>query len=301
MEANLRWTLVAAVAPISWGATYFVTQRFLPADYPLYGAALRALPAGLFLLALRRTPPHGSWWWKSAALGVCNFGAFFALVYLAAQLLASSVAATIMATSPLVMMLLAWLLISERLRLLPVAGAVVGLIGVCLMLLTGTQAVEPLGVLASFAAMSMSSVGYVLAKRWNTDVDVLASTSWQLIAGGLVVLPFAVAAEGSPPALHGTELAGFAFVSFIATAVAFAAWFTGLRHLSAGTVGLVGLLNPATGVLLGTLLAAELLSAQQVLGLTLVLVGVLLGQPALTRRLSARDWATRAAQRAETP
>ena len=52
----------------------------------------------------------------------------------------------------------------------------------------------------------------------------------------------------------------------------------GLRHLSAGTVGLIGLLNPVTGVLLGTALAAETLSPQQICGLVLVLGGIVLGQ-----------------------
>ncbi|MFS8477675.1 MAG: DMT family transporter [Micromonosporaceae bacterium] len=65
----------------------------------------------------------------------------------------------------------------------------------------------------------------------------------------------------------------------VATALAFAAWFTGLRHLSAGTVGLIGLLNPVTGVLLGTAIAGERLATHQVYGLALVFLGILLGQP----------------------
>ncbi|MGJ6964862.1 EamA family transporter [Streptosporangium sp. G11] len=283
MEANFRWVLVTAMAPIAWGTTYFVTHQSLPPDYPLYGAAIRALPAGLLLLLLSRRRPHGSWWWRSLVLGTLNMSAFFALIYLAAQLLPTSVASTIMATSPVVMMLLAWSLLSERPRIPHLAGAGIGIAGVCLMLFTGAAAVDPLGVLASVAAMVMSSFGYVLAKRWNTGVDALASTSWQLIAGGLVLLPFAVALEGSPPALDGLAILGFGYVTVVATALAFAAWFTGLRHLPAGTVGLVGLLNPVAGVLLGTAIAGEALTARQFCGLALVLLGVLLGQPVVAR------------------
>ena len=33
-----------------WGTAYYVTKTFLPADYPLYGALIRAIPAGLILL-----------------------------------------------------------------------------------------------------------------------------------------------------------------------------------------------------------------------------------------------------------
>lgn len=114
-------------------------------------------------------------------------------------------------------------------------------------------------------------------------MDLISVTSWQLVAGGVLLLPFAVAFEGASPALDLTSLLGFSYVSVVATAVAFAAWFTGLRHLPAGTVGLIGLLNPVTGVLLGTAVAGEGLTGQQVCGLVLVTVGMLLGQPVLMR------------------
>ncbi|SFE74799.1 probable blue pigment (indigoidine) exporter [Actinacidiphila alni] len=286
MEANVRWTLVTAVAPIAWGTTYYVTRAALPADHPLYGAVLRALPAGLLLLAVRRRLPRGAWWWKSLVLGTLNMGAFFALVYVAAQLLPTSVASTVMATSPVAMTLLAWPLLAERPRALPLAGACAGIGGVCLMVLDGAADIDPLGLLASVAAMTMSSVGYILAKRWGGGVDVLSSTAWQLIAGALVLLPAAAVVEGAPPALDGRAVLGFGYVTTIATAVAFAAWFTGLRHLTAAGVGLIGLLNPVTGVLLGTLVASETLGGQQWCGLVLVLAGVLTGQPVTARALA---------------
>lgn len=286
MEANLRWALVAALAPIAWGTNYFVTKQYLPVDYPLYGAAIRALPAGILLLLLSRKLPHGSWRWKSAILGTLNVGAFFVLIYVAAQLLPTNVAATIMATSPVVMMLLAWLLLSDRPKLLYLLGAVLGIAGVALMLFTASSSVRPLGVLASVAAMLMSSLGYVLAKKWSAGVDILALTSWQLLGGGLILLPFALFIEGAPPQLDSAALLGFGYVTLIATALAFAAWFAGLRHLNAGTVGLIGLLNPVTGVLLGTFIAGESLSLQQGLGLVLVLFGVLCGQPIVAKIFS---------------
>ncbi|MFD8734089.1 EamA family transporter [Streptomyces sp. NPDC059618] len=279
MEANIRRVALTAFAPVAWGANYFVTHEYLPADRPLYGAALRALPAGLVLLALRRRLPRGAWWWRSAVLGLLNMSVFFVLVYVASQLLPTSVASTVMAVAPLTMMLIAWPLVSERPRPAHLAGAVTGLAGVCLMLLTGVDAVSVPGILASAAAMLVSSFGFILAKRWNAGVDVLASTAWQLIAGGVFLLPVAAVAEGAPPALSGPTLLAFGYVTLIATALAFVAWFTGLRHLPTGTVGLIGLLNPVTGVLLGTVVAGEVLTLRQLGGLVLVLAGVVLGGP----------------------
>lgn len=284
MEVKWRFVLLTAIAPIAWGSNYFVTRQFLPLDYPLWGAVLRALPAGLILLAVSRRRPHGSWWWKAAVLGVLNVGAFFVLIYVASQLLPSSIASTIMATSAAVLMLLAWPLLGDRPALFPLLGGLLGFVGVGVMVLNGTGSVTLVGVAASLTAMLLSSFGFILTKKWATTEKTLAVTSWQLLAGGLLVVPFALAFEGGPPPIDGRAAIGFSYVTVIATAVAFAAWFTGLRHLPAGTVGLVGLLNPVTGVLLGVLVASEPFGPRQVVGIVLVLGGMTLGQWRRRRR-----------------
>jgi probable blue pigment (indigoidine) exporter len=290
-DRSTRWALLAAVAPIAWGTTYFVTREFLPGEYPLYGALIRALPAGLLLLVVVRRLPRGSWWWRSVVLGTLNMGAFFVLVYLAAQLLPTSIASTVMAAAPIVMMLLAWVLLNARPRAVQLAAAAIGILGVGLLLLTGTQAADAGGVVASVAALVMSSLGYVLAKRWSTDVDPVSLTAWQLVAAGLILAPVAATLEGAPPRVDATTLLAYGYVSIVGTAVAFVAWFTGLRHLGAGTVGLVGLLNPVTGVILGTLVVGELLSVRQILGVVVILAAVTLGQPGFSRAFERmRAW-----------
>jgi probable blue pigment (indigoidine) exporter len=295
MRNAWRWPLVTAIAPVTWGSTYYVTHRFLPAEYPLYGSVLRALPAGLLLLALSRTLPRGVWWWRSAVLGLLNIGAFFALIYVAAQLLPSSVASTVTATSPIAMVLLGWALLRERPHLVTVGAALVGAVGVVLTAFTGPVRLNPAGLLASLSAMLMASLGYVLTRKWTTrpgaqPVNVLASTAWQLTAGALLLIPVAVAVEGAPPPLDARTVPAYAYLTLVATALAFTAWFTGLRHLTAGTVGVIGLLNPVTGVLLGTLAAGEHLSGRQMVGIVLVLLGVLAGQTLARTGLSWPRW-----------
>lgn len=279
----LRWMAVTALAPIAWGSTYVVTRAVLPPE-PLWGAVLRALPAGLLLLLVARRLPRGAWWWRSALLGVLNTGGFFALVYAVAQLLPSGVAATLMAAAPLAMTVFAWLVLGQRPRLLALAGGLAGVGGVALMLLGGSGAIDPLGVVAAVLAMLLSSLGYVLATRWAGGIDVVTSTAWQLVAGGLLLLPFALIVEGAPPALDVPAVLGFAYVTVVATAVAFLAWFAGLRRLGPATAGLVGLLNPVTGVLLGALVAGETLTVRQLLGLAIVLAAIAAGQSARASR-----------------
>jgi len=278
MKSHWRWILITAIAPIAWGSNYFVTRQFLPIDLPLWGAVIRALPAGLLLLAFARELPRGHWWWRSVVLGALNVGAFFALIYVASVLLPSSVAATLMATSAAVLLLLAWPLLGERPTLLAIGGTALGFAGVLVMFAGPGGSIQPLGVVASLAAMLLSSIGYILTKRWGKDVSVVALTSWQLLAGGLLLVPAALIVEGTLPVPDPPAIAAYAYTTLVATAIANLAWFWGLRNLPASTVGVVGLLNPVTGVALGTLVAGEVFGLPEALGTALILIGVFLGR-----------------------
>ena len=285
-SVEAKWIALTAVAPVAWGANYVVTRQLLPADAPLWGSALRALPAGLVLLAIARTLPRGAWWWRSAVLGTMNVGAFFLLVYVAAQLLPSSIAASVMALAPLAMAGFGWLLLSERPTPLLLGGSVAGIVGVLLLVGGGSGAIDAVGVATALAALVLSCAGAVLTKRWSDDgTSLLAMTSWQLVAGGGVLALAAALVEGAPPALDARAASGFAFTSLVATAIAYLCWFGGLARLRAATVGVIGLLNPVTGVLLGALVADERFTAAQVAGIALVLAGILTASQSRTRRL----------------
>lgn len=289
--ARIGWMLVTAVAPIAWGSSYVVTRQLLPADSPLWGGLLRALPAGLILLLLSRRLPRGAWWWRSMVLGALNVGGFFVLIYIAGQRLPSSLAATLMSTSAVVMMLLAWAILRQRPRMVAVLGAAIGLTGVAIMLGLGGGPVDVWGVAASLGAMIASSFGYILTVRWGADIPAVTMSSWQLLGGSVLLLPFVLLLEGPPPTLTPSSALGFAYLTVIATAVAYVAWFSGLRHLPAGVVGVVGLLNPVTGVVLGVALAGEVFGLAQGVGLVLVLGGILLGSlpPRRRRALPVRE------------
>jgi len=180
-------------------------------------------------------------------------------------------------------MLTAWALIRERPHASSLVGAGVGFAGVALLVLRGTT-VDPVGVAASFGAVAMSSLGFVLVKRWTSPVDLLTFTAWQLVAGGLVLLPIALIAEGGPPTLDPHAVGGFAYLGLVATGLAYIVWFRGLRRLPAAAVSLVGLLNPVAGTLIGVTLAGEAFGLAQGVGMVMVLGGILVGQPAVAAR-----------------
>jgi probable blue pigment (indigoidine) exporter len=158
---------VTAVAPAAWGLTHLTTTEFLPADRPLLAGTLRAFPAGIMLAALAPGRPHGAWWWKAAALGALNVGAFFALLFAAAYRLPGGVAATLGAIRPLIAAGLAATLLREPLRSSALGAAAVGIVGVALLVLRSNAHLDPIGIAAGLAAAASMASGVVLTKRWG--------------------------------------------------------------------------------------------------------------------------------------
>lgn len=286
--ALLPVVLVTAITPVLWGTTYVVTTELLPADRPLLASAVRALPAGLLLLAVSRRLPTGDWWWRSAVLGTLNIGAFFALLFVSAYRLPGGVAAVLGAAQPLVVAGLTVALLGSRVPARAVLAGVAGAAGVALTVLSAQARLDPVGVLAGLAGTASMGLGLVLTKRWGKPAPLLTTTAWQLTAGGLLLAPLALAVEGLPPSLTARNLGGYAWLSLAGTALAYSLWFRGLDRLPAVSVSLLALLSPVVATGLGWALLDQRLTPVQLVGTAVALTAVAAGQtrapavPALT-------------------
>ena len=278
--ANAGLLLRTALAPAVWGTTYLVTTEFLVVDHPMWNGLLRALPAGLLLLAVRPGLPRGSWWWRAFVLGGLNIGGFFALLFVSAALLPGGVAATLGSTQVLLVIGLAAVLLGERVRADQIAVAVVGIGGVALLVLQSTTALNPLGVAAGLGSAGFLALGLVLTRRWGlpSGVDGLTATAWQLLGGSVVLAPLAIGLEGAPPSLDWQAVAGIAWLATIGGALAYAFFLTGVRRLPPAASSIITLLSPLVATLLGWGFLDQTLTAPQVIGAVLVLGSVVLGQ-----------------------
>lgn len=270
---------LAALAPVSWGTTYIVTAH-LEGMGPLTLATLRALLAGLVLLALVRRLPTGAWWWKSLVLGALNFGLFFAALFVSAQKLPGAVAPTLGAVQPLLVIALTLWWLDERPSAQTVGRALLGLVGVALLVLGPVVALDRVGLIAGFLSVVSTAVGFVLAGRWGAPAGtpLLAVTAWQLTAGGLLLLPVAALSEGPLPNLSGGQWALLAYMVLIATALAYALWFRGIAHGSPVGASLLSRLSPATAILIDVALGRTL-GAVQWGGLALIALSFLPERP----------------------
>lgn len=270
--------LLTASAPVIWGSTYIVTTQMLPPGLPLTVGMLRALPAGLILLAVvRRLPPRG-WLGRIFLLGALNFTLFWAALFVSAYRLPGGVAATLGATQPLIVLLLSRPILGLRIEPAGLYAALAGIAGVALLILGPQAGFDPLGIAAALTGALSMGAGTVLTRRWQMPASPLAVTAWQLTAGGLLLLPISLVLEPGLPMPTTINIAGILWLGLIGAALTYFFWFRGIARLGPAAVTSLGFLSPLTAVVLGWLLLGQALGPAQAAGAGLVLFSVWLGQ-----------------------
>lgn len=272
---------LTALAPLVWGSSYIVTTQFLPNLDPLTVSVLRALPAGLLLLCLVRQIPHGHWIWKMFLLGALNFAIFWSLLFFAAYRLPGGVAAIMGALQPFVVIFASRFLLGSPIKVLSLFAVAAGAVGVALLVLTPEAKLDNWGVAAGIAGSASMALGTVLSRKWQPPASALTFTSWQLTAGGLLLVPFVPFAPTDWSTISGTNILGLAYLGLIGAALTYIIWLRGIRIIQPTAASLLGLLSPMSAALLGWFFLKETLSVPQSIGMVVVLLSVFVGQYAL--------------------
>ncbi|HVD20238.1 MAG TPA: EamA family transporter [Propionibacteriaceae bacterium] len=280
------WGYLAALTPIIFGTTYLLTTEFLPPGRPLLAALMRSLPTGLVLIIGSPIPPR-RWMVRFFVLSVLYASGLFPLLFIAAYRLPGGVAAVINSLSPLLVVVISLPLLGTRIRAIQVIAGIVGVAGVALLVLRSDARLDVAGLIAMGGAAIMFSAATVLTKRWGrpdgmTSVGV---TGWTFLLAGLTLLPATLIIEGLPDHLTARNVGGLIYLVLISGILAYALWFWGLERLSASAVTFLTLLNPVTAALLGWIVLDQRLNHWQLIGAVLILVSVVLGQPATLDRL----------------
>ena len=277
-ESNARDVLITGMAPVIWGSTYLITTEMLPQGYPLTTSMLRALPAGILLLLLVRQLPDRHWLGRIFLLGALNFSVFWWLLFIAAYRLPGGVAATLGAMQFLFVIVLSRGLLGTKIHTSALIAAVAGMLGVALLILTPAAKLDPVGIAAGIGSAVAMALGTVLSRRWQPAVSTLTFTSWQLTAGGILLVPAAWLFEPALPSLTLVNIAGFLYLGLLGAAFTYIIWFRGIARLSPNLVAPLGFLSPLSAVMLGWLILGQALSVLQILGIAVVLGSVWLSQ-----------------------
>lgn len=282
--------IVAAFAGIYliWGTTYLaiaISIRTLP---PFISGAMRFLVAGMLMYAwLRWRSPQPFARVNLAAAALCGVllaGIGNGLVIWAQQGIPSGIAALIVTSVPVTVLVLDWLFFSRRAPtaqgIIGTAIAVAGVVTIVVHTRSLAGSAQPLYLLAMIAAVVGWSVGTLWQKRSATKDGVLNFTAAQMLFGGLFQLMLSFAdAEWSQFDVTAVSLPSWlalAYLILFGSIVGLNSYLWLLTRVPAPKVTTYALVNPVVALLLGALVLDEKITALIVASTVLVLIGVAL-------------------------
>jgi drug/metabolite transporter (DMT)-like permease len=282
---SIQLALAFAAIYLVWGSTYLAIRYAVETIPPLVTAGIRHSIAGAIMLAwawARGYRPTRAHWISGSIVGALFFFVGHGSLHWAEQYVGSGLAALLLATEPMFILLLAWSMGQQKISRLSALGLGLGALGVAV--LTGAElTVKSSSLLALMAVLVGAfawSAGVVISPKLKLPSDALGRTALPTICGAVMLL----AAAGLSGEFHGTHWAnislksilGLAYLTVFGSVVAFTAYTWLLQRCPPALVATHTYANPVVAVFLGWLLASEPLTVRVVLASVAILGAIVL-------------------------
>lgn len=300
MEHDAAWRgkviIAFAAVYIIWGSTYLAIRVGVQHLPPLLFAGVRFVVAGILLMLYARHRgqnfPRQLHEWRTITIT-----AFFmlvaanGLVVWGEQWVPSNQAALIVATTAL------WLagfgvLGPQGHRLGPrtVLGLAIGFFGAAMLLLPdrGFTLEHFWAQLGLLAACPLWAAGSMYAKRCQLTTQPLMIAAMQSLVAGIILSVFGIAGGETARWTWSVEaMASLLYLIVFGSCFAYAAYIWLLHEVSPAALGTYAYINPLVAVALGWWVLDETLSAEQMAGTVVILIGVLIVSIARPKALAA--------------
>jgi drug/metabolite transporter (DMT)-like permease len=282
---SIQIALAFAAIYLVWGSTYLAIRYAVETIPPLVTAGIRHSVAGAIMLAwawARGFRPTRAHWISGAVVGALFFLIGHGTLHWAEQYVGSGLAALLIATEPMFILVLAWSMGQQKISRLSALGLGLGVLGVAL--LTGAElSVKGSSLLALLAVLAGSlswSAGVVISPRVKLPSDALGRTALPTICGAVMLLA-AAGLTGEFQATHWASISlksilGLAYLIVFGSIVAFTAYTWLLQRCPPALVATHTYANPVVAVFLGWLLASEPLTMRVVLASVAILAAIVL-------------------------
>lgn len=278
--------LCFAAVYLIWGSTYLAV-RFMIETIPPFGAgSVRFLLAGTVLYTLARlrgnTGPTRRQWLTAALAGLLMTLCGNGIVMWAQQEVPSGLAAVLVTTTPIWMVLLGVALREQRFSLKMAAGLALGFGGVALLVLQGAISgpIPLYNLLMIPVASACFSAGAFLFRRADLPASSLMSSGMQMLWGGLFFsICSLLTGEWQHFQLSHVSLMSVSALLYLivfGSIIAYSAFTFLARRVTPAQLGTYAYVNPLIAVMLGWLLGREALSSSMLIGAALVIGAVVL-------------------------
>lgn len=267
-----------AFMSVVWGGSYLLIKIAVDGGLPAPDVAwLRVAIAALLLVAVagRQFGTLRRRWGWIAAYAVAEISIPFPLIAAGEVHVASSLAAIIIASVPLIVTVLSLRFDpSERPTPIRAVGLVLGFTGVIALVgvdVAGSSS-ELLGALAIFVGAVGYAIGPMLVKLGMGGLDSRAVMGASLLVATVILTPFAALDTPSRTPTLGA-FAAVAALGVLCTAVAFVVYTVLIREAGTGRATVITYINPLVAVVLGVTLLDERPGPSALAGLLLILAG----------------------------
>jgi drug/metabolite transporter (DMT)-like permease len=282
---SIKLALAFAAIYLVWGSTYLAIRYAVETIPPLVTAGVRHSVAGAIMLAwawARGFRPKREHWIAGLVVGALFFLVGHGTLHWAEQYVGSGLAALLIATEPMFILLLAWSLGQQRISRMSALGLGLGVVGVAI--LTGAELTAKgsslLGLLAVLLGSLSWAAGVVISPMLKLPSDALGRTAVPLVCGAAMLL-VAAGVTGQFQAVHWVSISlrsvlALAYLIVFGSVVAFTAYTWLLQRCPPALVATHTYANPVVAVLLGWLLASEKLTLRVAIASVAILGAIVL-------------------------
>ncbi len=290
-KAPPKWLVLAAFAAVYflWGSTYLAIRVAIESIPPMLMAGTRFFTAGVILYTWMRRQgaprPEGIHWRNAAVVGallllIGNGGLTWAELTVP-----SNIAALIIASTPLWIIVFDWLRPGgHRPRSTVFCGLFLGFIGVSLIISgkdhLGHKVAAPAGAAVLLAAAICWAAGSVFSRHAQQSSSALLAVSMQMIAGGilLALTGFLLGEHHQLDFAHITTPSRIAFIYLLicGSLIGFTAYVWLLQVSTPALVSTYAFVNPLIAVILGRVFLHEALPESVLIAAALILAAVVL-------------------------
>jgi drug/metabolite transporter (DMT)-like permease len=268
------WTALVTVYVI-WGSTYLGIAVAGETIAPLFAASTRFITAGALMAVIVHLRGGALRISRRALVSCVVIGILLpganAVLFFAERNVPTGLASLIIASVPLWVVVLR-LIGHERLPWQMLAGVGVGFAGVGILAQPSGGA-KPWGIALCVLSAIMWSLGSVFSARLTMPADPFAATAYEMLAGGLVMLPFAVFTvhDFSPST---KSILGWIYLVTFGSIVGYTAYVWLLANAPLGLVSTYAYVNPVVAITLGVLFLGETVTWRLLIGAAIVIVAV---------------------------
>jgi drug/metabolite transporter (DMT)-like permease len=281
----IKLALAFVAIYVIWGSTYLAIRYTVETIPPLVAAGIRHSIAGGIMLTwawLRGFRPSRQQWAAGFFLGTFFFLIGHGTLHWAEQYVGSGLAALLLATEPMFILVLGWMMGRQRISRMSAMGLGLGVAGVAV--LTGAELTVKgsslLGLLAVLLGSLSWSFGVVVSPRLKLPSDALGRTALPTICGAAMLL-IAAGVSGEFQQTHWASISlrsvfGLGYLITFGSVVAFTSYTWLLQRVPPTLVATHTYANPVVAVLLGWFLAHEPLTMRVVLASVSILGAIVL-------------------------